>query len=109
MTPESTVAGGGSIFSQIHPVTLIRNWRQFWDSLTWMQRLAPGVLVSAWWILATAIGGLKPDQLKMGVLILSLAYIGRGTRRFLMAFLPFILTGIVYDSQRFWGDYVRGP
>lgn len=45
----------------------------------------------------------------MGCLILFLSYAGRKPRILLGFLLPFIATGIIYDSMRFYADDLRGP
>src|SRR6185437_1515426 len=43
------------------------------------------------------------------IALLILCYGGRPLGSLLRFFLPLLLTGIVYDSQRFYSDYIRGP
>ena len=47
------------------------------------------------------LGGLRPDHVYMGMLCL-LDYYNRRTRLFLTYFFPFILTGVVFDSMRYF-------
>src|SRR4029077_12211427 len=47
------------------------------------------------------LGGLKSDHLLLGLLPLLDSYNQR-TRSFFFYFLPFILTGVVYDSMRYF-------
>ena len=64
-----------------------------------------------WGLLATFAGEIKADHLVYGGGILLLSQIKYqwplGVRP-LDFLLPFILTGILYDSQRYWGKAVRG-
>ena len=48
------------------------------------------------------------DHLWMGLAILALGYLGPVANRIFRFLLPVILTGIVYDTQRFYSDYIRG-
>ena len=47
------------------------------------------------------LGGLRPDHVYIGMLCL-LDYYNRRTRLFLSYFFPFILTGVVFDSMRYY-------
>ena len=53
-------------------------------------------------------GELKLDHLTYGGAVLLLAHLGPRGRQVLLFLLPFILTGVIYDSQRYWGPHVRG-
>jgi len=61
-----------------------------------------------WALLATVAGEVKLDHLMYGGVILVLFHLGPLGRRALLFLLPFILTGVIYDSQRYWGPHVRG-
>lgn len=88
---------------ELSPASLAAWWR----SLTLWQRLLPGIsallIVLGFW----ALGGLREDHVRMAAVILILGYSGRGPRRLLAFLVPLILTGIVYDSQRFYSDLIR--
>jgi membrane-associated phospholipid phosphatase len=93
--------------------TAIRNeaneWPVWWKSLPLFQKLFPGVSIFLYWSALFSVHGLKTDHLAVGTAILALSYLGRMSRGFLGFTLPFFLTLIVYDSQRFYSDYIRGP
>ena len=69
----------------------------------------PLLLMVAYVSTLKLLGGLRSDQLIVAAAVLILSYGGRfllGLRRFIF---PLILTGIIYDSMRFYADYLRGP
>ena len=69
----------------------------------WPLLLGLGYVLAIW-----LLGGLRPDHVFIGALALLDSYNER-TRRFLTEFFPFILTGVVFDSMRyFYWQGVRG-
>jgi membrane-associated phospholipid phosphatase len=74
-----------------------------------IQRIQPFLLISLYWLALLALGGLRGDHIFVGSLILIFCSTGASGRELLRFFLPFVLTFIVYDSQRFYSDYLRGP
>ena len=65
-----------------------------------------------WGVLATLAGEITNNHLMYGGAILLLSQIKQPLRplglRPLDFVLPFLLTGVLYDSQRYWGEAVRG-
>ncbi len=65
-----------------------------------------------WGLLAALAGEITSNHLMYGAAILVLSQIKRPFRplgvRALDFVLPFILTGVLYDSQRYWGASARG-
>jgi membrane-associated phospholipid phosphatase len=55
------------------------------------------------------IGGLGPEHLIAVVLALVLAYWSDGSRRLARVGLPYVLYAAVYDSMRWYEDYIRSP
>ena len=62
-----------------------------------------------YWLGLVALGGFRGDHVAMGGVVLLLSYLGRSVRKVRPFAMPFLLTGILYDSQRFYADYLRGP
>lgn len=85
------------------------DWPVWWSEQGWASRLLPAGFVVTYWLSLVALHGLRSDHITMGCLILLLSYTGRPSRVLLKFFLPFMATGIVYDSMRFYADYLRGP
>lgn len=73
------------------------------------QKLAPLIAVAGYWWSLVALKGLRNDHWALGGVILALFYLGRPVLRLRSYLMPFILTAIIYDSQRFYSDYIRGP
>jgi len=64
--------------------------------------------VALYWYVVFMLGGFRGDHLSVGLLILGLSYGGRAVtplRRFLT---PLILTGVLYDGQRYYPEVLRG-
>ena len=85
----------------------LRTWPHWWNSLTTNQRAFPAGFVVTYWSTLSLLKGLRADHVKLGAVILALSYFGKRANRLRTFVLPFIVTGIVYDSQRFWAKYVR--
>jgi membrane-associated phospholipid phosphatase len=83
-------------------------WSQWWSKLSPLRKLGPALFVASYWTALFLLHGFRPDHLNIGVLLLVLSYGGRLLDLLLGLLLPLLLTGIVYDSQRFFSDYIRG-
>ena len=90
-------------------VDSISNWPEWWRELSVLGKILPILLMSSYWTALSFLNGFRGDHLYAGTCILLLSYIGKSGRNFLKFLLPFFLTGVVYDSQRFYADYIRGP
>jgi hypothetical protein len=67
-----------------------------------------GIAVLIYWLGLWSLQGLRSDHMGIGVLLWGLWAAGRQIRKLFWFLLPILLTGIIYDSQRFYGDYLRG-
>lgn len=56
-----------------------------------------------------ALGQLTPLHLAASLLMLGLAVWSEGTRRLARVVIPFLFFAIVYDSMRWYADYIRAP
>ena len=74
-----------------------------------LKNLIPLLAVLIYWAALWAIGGFRKDHLTTGFLILALSYLGARVRKVRKFLMPFLLTAIIYDSMRFYADYLRGP
>jgi membrane-associated phospholipid phosphatase len=72
---------------------LRRLWGPWWP--------IPGAIPLAYVLLVTAIGDFRPEHAAMVVVIALLAYATQGTRRFLLAMLPYLATVFLYDAVRY--------
>jgi membrane-associated phospholipid phosphatase len=106
-TPAATT---GSTARQNPILRELRDWPVWWAELSPLRKVGPAAIVGLYWVALSALGGLRGDHISMGGGILALAYGGRFLGQSLLPFaLPVLLTGIIYDSQRFYSDYLRGP
>ncbi len=88
---------------------LFTEWHTWWKGLTLTQRYLPVILVALYWIVISRLGSLTQDHFVGTLPILLLYYGGRRTRPAYEFFLPFFLTVLIYDSMRYYADYIRGP
>ena len=72
------------------------------------KKIAPALLIALYWGILFALHGFKIDHFWIGALILGLSYSGSLARRIRAFLMPLLLTGIVYDSQRYYSDFIRG-
>jgi inositol phosphorylceramide synthase catalytic subunit len=87
--------------------TLLEQWLQWWESRSVLQKLLPPALVMGFWGLHMALGGFRTDHL--AVALLALAYYGGPrTQSLYRLFLPFTLYLVLYDSQSYYAELIRG-
>jgi membrane-associated phospholipid phosphatase len=89
--------------------TWLLDWPVWWRELTPWQKLFPAVAIGLYWAALILLDGLRGDHIAMGGMVLVLSYAGRPAHVLRAFAMPFLLTGMVYDSQRFYSDYLRGP
>jgi membrane-associated phospholipid phosphatase len=56
-----------------------------------------------------ALGGLGPEHLVLCAVLLFFSLAGDSTRRLARIVFPFLLYAVVYDSMRWYEDYIRSP
>ena len=88
-------------------VAFTQSWRRWWATLSPQAKFLPVLAIALYWYALRLLGGLHSDHLIIGLIILILTYGGRGARTLLGFLMPFLLTGIIYDSQRWYSDYLR--
>lgn len=88
---------------------LKEEWRVYWRGLSPVRKIAPLLAVLAYWAILDRLGGLRNDLVLCSLLPLLLYYAGPRLRPVLQFLLPLFLTSIVYDSQRYYSDFLRGP
>ena len=67
------------------------------------------VLCAAYLALVHFVARLQPEHYLAAALFLVLALWSDGSRRLARVGMPFLLYGIVYDSMRWYADYIRSP
>jgi inositol phosphorylceramide synthase catalytic subunit len=100
----------------------LRDWPIWWREQSAWRRWLPAGLIALYWATLWLLGktlpaagpgadlaGLRTDHINLGVAILALAYAGRLADPLLKFIMPVFLTGVIYDSQRFYADHIRGP
>ena len=66
-------------------------------------------LCAAYLALVTVLGGPGPEHFVAVGILLVLALWSDGSRRLALVGMPFVLYGLVYDSMRWYEDYIRSP
>jgi hypothetical protein len=84
-------------------------WSEWWLSQTPRAKLTPLLLGLAYILLNFLFHILRTDHVGIALITLTLYYLGPRVRPFFKFILPLILVGVVYDSQRIYADYIRGP
>ncbi len=62
-----------------------------------------------YWVVLGSVGGLRPDLFVFSLVPAALYYWGPKAKPFLDFVLPLCLISAIYDSQRYYADYIRGP
>ncbi len=75
----------------------------YWGVIYFLDGKVSNVLISE------KTQGIRTDIIIMGLVPTLLYYGGKRTRPLLQFLLPLFLTLIVYDSQRYYADLIRGP
>ncbi len=83
-------------------------WPAWWNSRSPLRKFGPTVFVLIYWAALFALHGLRSDHLLVGALIFFLSIGGAAANTLLGFLFPVILTGIVYDSMRYYSDMIRG-
>jgi membrane-associated phospholipid phosphatase len=87
--------------------TLLEEWLQWWGRCSLMQKLLPFAVTVCFWMFHFAMGGFRTDHLAVGLLTLAY-YSGPRTQSLYQFFLPFTLYIVLYDSQGYYADLIRG-
>lgn len=82
-------------------------WKNWWVGQSRAERLVPAGLGAIYLGILWAAGQIKPEHVGPTLGILALYYSGPRARELCRFFFPLYLASIIYDSQRWWGDYVR--
>lgn len=87
----------------------IEIWKKWWQGLSSVRRMAPLILLILYWGLLSSLNGLRDDLVVCSLLPVILFYLGPSVRPFYQFLLPLFLVSILYDSQRYFADTIRGP
>src|SRR5262245_25999080 len=83
-------------------------WAEWWESLPGWRKSLPALGTLVLWLSLWKLGGLRGDHFFLGFGVLILGYGGRRANELFKFLLPLILTAIVYDTQRYYADAIRG-
>ena len=97
------------IFGTLGILDLTRTYLVWWKTRTPLRLILPVIATLSYWASLYFLGGLRTDHVTLGLLILTLSYSGPKGENILRYSFPYFLTLIVYDSQRFYSDLLRGP
>jgi len=86
-----------------------KQWNEWWSGLTPFRRALPVILCLAYWAALSALGGLRSDLILSSVLPAVLFYLGPAFRAIFQFTLPLFITSMLYDTQRYYADFIRGP
>ncbi len=89
------------------PPTLLEEWFQWWGRRSMPEKLLPLTLTVCFWMFHLAMGGFRTEHLAVGLLALAF-YSGPRTQNIYRFFLPFTLYIVLYDSQGYYADLLRG-
>lgn len=91
------------------PKQWVQDWPVWWRNQSLFLKVAPVAFFIPYWIVLYALHGLRSDHISIGLIFMALSYGGRQTEIIRNFLLPLFMTGIIYDSMRFYEDYIRGP
>ncbi len=74
-----------------------------------VQRVLPAAILGLYWAILGKLGGLRGDVVVSSSIQAALFYGGPRLRPLFHFIFPLFLTGVIYDSQRYYADYIRGP
>ena len=86
-----------------------REWPRWWKHQSLKSRTLPLLAVLIYWGLFYYFKEFRIDHINIGMGFLALSYGGKGGRALLKFSLPIIIAAVIYDSMRFYSDYIRGP
>jgi len=92
-----------------HFPRLVSEWRRWWNAQSFFQKILPLLIGAAYLTLIAILGTVRPDHPLITLATLLLWYLGPATRNLFKFLLPLILVAVIYDSMRYYSDFLRGP
>ena len=84
-------------------------WLDWWKSQNRFEKILPAALAVLYIFIIGSLGPLRPDHPMIAGAAMFTWYLGPRIRPLFKFLLPLILVGVIYDSQRYYADYIRGP
>lgn len=84
-------------------------WLAWWASLSPFRRALPLLIVAVYWGTLLYLNGLKTDLIICSLVPMLFYYGGPALRPLFQFSIPLFLTATLYDTQRYYADYIRGP
>ncbi|MGK5089661.1 phosphatase PAP2 family protein [Bdellovibrionota bacterium FG-2] len=85
----------------------VARWVSWWQARSAFQKYFPLTMVGIYWTTLLGLRGFRSDHIWVGIIWATLYYLGPLVQSLYRFLLPLILLGVVYDSQRFYSDYIR--
>ncbi len=87
----------------------VQIWQNWWTSQSAMQKCMPLFLLGLYIFIYAVSGFLRVDHFFASGFAMILWYLGPRVRELFRFLLPLILVAVIYDSMRFYSNYIRGP
>ncbi len=88
---------------------LKKEWLGWWQSLNIAKKIVPLFLLLSYGVTLNHLHGLRSDLIVSALMPTILYYLGPRLYPIFQFTLPLFLTSLIYDSQRYYADYLRGP
>lgn len=88
-------------------VSFVQEWLAWWREQSAFKRYLPLLIAMLYWLVLRALGGVHSNQWMMSFWFLALYYTGPRTQVYFRFALPLLITGVLYDSQRYFSHFVR--
>ena len=94
---------------RVNPKSEANLWFEWWRNQSIAQKFVPLLVGIAYILFNYLFHILRVDHLQLATITLFLWYLGPRFRPLFKFLLPLLLVAVVYDSQRIYADYIRGP
>jgi len=93
------------LFSTLKSTLL--DWPKDWSKMSLKSRIAPVLAIIAYWIVLKKLNGFRGDHISVGLAFIAIHWLGPKLKRLYWFLFPILFAGILYDSQRFFSDFIR--
>ena len=88
-------------------LSYVQEWLGWWRNQNAITRYLPLLISMSYWLILRALGGVYGNQWMMSFWFLALYYAGPRARMYFKFAVPLLMTGVIYDSQRYFSHFVR--